>query len=132
MSGQQQAAARQPEGERAQRNKAGPKRAGACKSSCSPPFDYLVPIEVCVTSQPAAVAPAPQQQPSVDEQPVVECISWSLFNRLTGQLELSKSVRCSREPADAKNLEGRSLAAAIQQVSSMLAHPSWPLAEGSD
>lgn len=83
---------------------------------CLVPSDYLVPVHICVSAQ---VPLQPQQQPNVDEQPLVECISWSLFHRPSARAEPIRSVRCQGR-GQRKAPSTCSLAEAIQQVSRFL------------
>lgn len=90
-------------------------------SCCSPPFDFLVPINVCVSGQHHHhynhQQQQNQQQPNVDEQPIVECISWSLFNLSSGKVECNKSVKCSSSTPTNNAKNASLLNEAIQKVS---------------
>lgn len=83
-------------------------------------FDYLVPINICITSQPAASQQ--QQQPSISEQPLIESIAWALVCRTptsAGRLEWTRSTRCCTPTSRSSPAEAAAaLSEAIQQVSS--------------
>lgn len=99
-------------------NKSGAKRPPQpqeLSANQTPSFEYLVPISVAVSASSSCStnSSSSQQQPSINEQPLVEALSWALLHKATGEMEWKRTLDCRAKSAPANKSQDSAHSAAL-------------------